>query len=90
MREIRPSGSVRGAGREARPYRDYPNSDAKQRGLLLVVPRHCTEAADASKPPRRAACGWTTTAARLLAFPTLPRECSCYFLLGRSVLTVSR
>jgi hypothetical protein len=24
MREIRPSGSVRGAGREVRPYRDIP------------------------------------------------------------------
>ena len=43
MREIRLSGSVRGAGREVRPYRDPPNSDAKQRGLLLVLPRMLEE-----------------------------------------------
>jgi hypothetical protein len=35
-----------------------PNSDAKQRGLLLALPRMPTDATDASKPPRRTACGW--------------------------------
>jgi hypothetical protein len=33
MREIRLSGSVRGAGREVRPYRDPPISHAKHGGL---------------------------------------------------------
>jgi hypothetical protein len=34
MREIRLSGSVRGADREVRPYRDHPNAHAKHgRGL---------------------------------------------------------
>jgi hypothetical protein len=32
MREIRQSGSVRGADREVRPYRDNTSADAKQRG----------------------------------------------------------
>jgi hypothetical protein len=39
MREIRLSGSVRGADREVRPYRDLPKTDAKQRGLLPDVTR---------------------------------------------------
>jgi hypothetical protein len=35
MREIRPSGSVRGVRRKPYPYRDTHQPDAKQRALLL-------------------------------------------------------
>jgi hypothetical protein len=38
MREIRLSGSVRGADREVRPYRDLPKSDAV--GSALVTASH--------------------------------------------------
>ena len=59
MREIRPSGSVRGAGREARSYRDYLNSDAKQRGLLLMLDGERTGWVHALPGPQKQGTGGT-------------------------------
>jgi hypothetical protein len=50
MREIRPSGSVRGVRRKPYPYRDRLTSDAKQRSLAL-----CSAC---QLHPRRRACGF--------------------------------
>ena len=43
MREIRPSGSVRGADREVRPYRDLPKTDAVGSVLFGGSRRYCLQ-----------------------------------------------
>lgn len=66
MREIRPSGSVRGVRRKPYPYRDTLQpmrsmalfNDAAETGLREVgTELHCRTFRRCSRPPRRAVCG---------------------------------
>jgi hypothetical protein len=56
MREIRPSGSVRGVWSNPYPYRD-PILPVQSTAAMLAAPMLPDGATDASKPPRRTACG---------------------------------
>jgi hypothetical protein len=56
MREIRPSGSVRGVRRNPYPYRDTPKTAAVGSVARRWIAPLLFTGANASKPPRRTAC----------------------------------
>jgi len=77
MREIRLSGSVRGVRRKPYPYRDHPIAGAEGTVAALALPMTPDGATEASKPPRRTACG-SKTASTNFRWKHCPHHLHCF------------